>query len=146
MIRKGTIDDLDIIVENNRLMALETESLALDLERLRPGVETVLCGEQPGVYWILEQDGVVAAQLMLTFEWSDWRNATVWWIQSVFVPPKFRGAGHYRRLYEHVLEEARREGAAGIRLYVDERNAAAQKVYAKLGMNGEHYRVFEAML
>lgn len=145
MIRKGTTADLAAIVENNRLMALETEDLALDLEKLEPGVLAVLSGAQPATYWVVEEDAVITAQLMLTYEWSDWRNATVWWIQSVYVAEAARGKGAYKRLYQHVLDEARREGAAGIRLYVDQRNERAQAVYTKLDMNGDHYRVFEAM-
>ncbi len=145
MIREGTIDDLDALVEGNRLMALETEDLALDVDTLRAGVAAVLRGEQPGRYYVIEEEGAVVAQLMITFEWSDWRNKTVWWIQSVFVPEAARGRGLYGRLYAHVRAEAERAGAAGIRLYVDARNTRAQEVYARLGMDGGHYRVFEAM-
>ncbi len=145
MIRKGTIDDLDAIVEGNRRMAQETEALELDADVLRAGVAAVLNGTQPGRYFVVEDLGAVVAQLMITYEWSDWRNAMVWWIQSVYVAPSHRSRGWYRRLYAHVGEEARRAGATGVRLYVDERNVAAQKVYAALGMNGDHYRVFEAM-
>lgn len=145
MIRQGTIEDLDAIVEGNRRMAEETESLALDVATLRSGVSAVLTGARAGRYFVIEEEGGVVAQLMITYEWSDWRDATVWWIQSVYVAPSHRGRGLYRRLYEHVRDAAHDSGAAGIRLYVDERNAAAQKVYAALGMDGEHYRVFEAM-
>lgn len=145
MIRQGTIDDLDAIIEGNRSMAEETEGLELDADVLRAGVAAVLNGAQPGRYFVIEEADAVVAQLMITYEWSDWRNAMVWWIQSVYVAPSCRGRGLYRRLYAHVQEEARRAKAAGVRLYVDERNVAAQKVYGALGMNGEHYRVFEAM-
>ncbi|MEO1334853.1 MAG: GNAT family N-acetyltransferase, partial [Myxococcota bacterium] len=102
-------------------------------------------GEATGHYYVGVVDGRVVAQTMITFEFSDWRNADVWWIQSVYVAPDHRKKGWYRRLYEHVQTEAKAAGAAGIRLYVDNRNAAAQAVYAKLGMDGEHYTMFEAM-
>jgi len=82
---------------------------------------------------------------MVTQEWSDWRDAWVWWIQSVYVWPKARRQSAYRRLYQHVLAEAEAAGAAGIRLYVDKRNQRAQQTYQNLGMNGDHYQVFEKM-
>ena len=82
---------------------------------------------------------------MVTREWSDWRDGWIWWIQSVYVWPDHRRKGLYRQLYARVLEDAQAEDAGGVRLYVDERNQRAQAVYSALGMNGEHYRVFEAM-
>lgn len=145
MIRPATLDDLELLIEGNHALALETEGLTLDRATLGAGVRAVLAGEQPGFYRVLEEDGRVVAQLMITFEWSDWRDRMVWWIQSVYVAPEHRGRGAYRRLYEAVRAEAEAAGAAGLRLYVDARNTRAQEVYARLGMNGEHYRVFEAM-
>jgi GNAT superfamily N-acetyltransferase len=126
-------------------MALETEGLALDRAVLTEGVRALLERRVPGRYFVIDGDAGVAAQLMITYEWSDWRNGDVWWIQSVYVPPKERKKGLYRRLYEGVIARAKEEGARGIRLYVDERNKRAQAVYAALGMDGGHYRVFERM-
>lgn len=126
-------------------MALETEDLQLAKSELTEGVRAVLQDAQPAAYWVLEQGGAVQAQLMITYEWSDWRNRIVWWIQSVYVWPEARGQGLYRKLYEALLVQAQTAGAAGIRLYVDTRNTRAQEVYTRLGMNGEHYRVFEKM-
>ena len=146
MIRAATPEDLDALVAGNVAMALETENLRLDQNVLRAGVRAVLGGEVPGFYRVIEENGRVVAQLMITFEWSDWRAAMVWWIQSVYVWPTHRRRGLYGLLYAAVLAEARREGVAGIRLYVDSRNTAAQAAYSALGMDGEHYRVFEAML
>jgi len=146
VVRTATIEDLDALVAGNQRMAQETEGLALDPATLEAGVRAVLMGDQPGAYFVIEEAGAVVAQLMITYEWSDWRNGVVWWIQSVYVPPEARGRGLYRTLYHEVLERARDAGARGVRLYVDERNTAAQAVYRKLGMDGEHYRVFEQML
>jgi predicted GNAT family acetyltransferase len=145
-VRRATIADLDGLVEGNAAMALETEGLALDRAVLREGVRALLEARVPGAYYVGEVDGRCVAQLMITFEWSDWRNAMVWWIQSVWVPPAERRNGYYRELYAHVREASIAAGAAGIRLYVDARNTRAQAVYAALGMNGDHYRVFEAMV
>ncbi len=144
-IREGHLDDLERLVEGNSRLAQETEDLELDLERLTAGVQAVLSGQQPGSYRVLTIDGVVAGQLMLTYEWSDWRNAVVWWIQSVYVWPEHRRQGLYAKLYDSVKAEAEAAGAAGIRLYVDQSNRRAQKVYAQLGMDGGHYQVFEDM-
>ena len=144
-IRPATAADLDFIVFGNVEMALETENLRLDAAVLREGVLALLEARAPGAYWIAELDDVVVGQLLITFEWSDWRNAMVWWIQSVYVSPAARQHGVFRALYAHVRDAARAAGAGGLRLYVDTTNARAQQVYGALGMNGDHYRVFEDM-
>src|SRR5262245_2859728 len=121
-------------------MARETEDLELDVATLTNGVRAILEGRQPGGYRVLEEDGRIRAQLMVTYEWSDWRNKVVWWIQSVYVWPEFRRTGAFRTLYQSLAAEARAAGAGGLRLYVDERNTRAQSTYRALGMNGAHYR------
>lgn len=145
MIRIADLKDLDRLIEGNLALAQETEDLALDPKVLQTGVEAVLTGAEPGRYYVVEMEGEVVGQLMITFEWSDWRNRTVWWIQSVYVWPTHRGRGIYRQLYTHARDAAQAAGAAGIRLYVDQRNTRAQEVYTRLGMDGGHYQVFEAM-
>lgn len=140
------MQDLDALVAGNLAMALETENLRLHEDTLRAGVRAVLLGQAPGFYRVIEAEGRVVAQLMITFEWSDWRARTVWWIQSVYVWPSHRRQGLYRKLYDAIVAEGRGAGVAGIRLYVDARNEAARATYAALGMDGEHYRVFEKML
>ena len=145
-VRPSTITDLDFIVSGNLEMALETENLALNEVVLREGVRAMFGDAHvPGAYWIAELDDVVVGQLMITFEWSDWRNRMIWWIQSVYVSPAARRHGVFRALYLHVRDEAKAAGAGGLRLYVDTTNTRAQQVYAALGMNGDHYRVFEDM-
>jgi GNAT superfamily N-acetyltransferase len=145
-VRPATIADLDFVVSGNLEMAIETEGLTLNEAVLREGVRAILGDTHvPGAYWIAELNGVVVAQLMITFEWSDWRNRMIWWIQSVYVSPGARRHGVFRALYLHVRDEATAAGAGGLRLYVDTTNSRAQQVYAALGMNGDHYRVFEDM-
>jgi len=144
-IRAATCSDVNLLVEGNRAMALETEDLELDPATLRTGVEAVFDAPRRGRYFVAEDRGAVAGQLLITYEWSDWRNADVWWIQSVYVWPEHRGRGVYRALSAHVESTARAEGAAGLRLYVDRRNAPAREVYRRLGMDGEHYLLFEKM-
>ena len=144
-IHPATVEHLAFIVEGNRRLAEETERLRLDVATLREGVLALLDGRAPGRYWIAELDGRVVGQLAVTFEWSDWRNRMVWWIQSVYVTPEARGHGVFRALYANVRREAQLAGAGGLRLYVDTTNTRAQAVYATLGMNGDHYRVFEEM-
>ncbi len=144
-IRPATLDDLDFLVGGNLEMARETEGLQLDAAVLRDGVRAVLEARVPGTYWVAERDATVVGQLLITFEWSDWRNRWVWWIQSVFVSPGARRDGVFRAMYAHIRDAAADAGAGGIRLYVDTTNVRAQGVYASLGMNGDHYRVFEDM-
>jgi ribosomal protein S18 acetylase RimI-like enzyme len=144
--RDATPADADSIIEFQLAMARETEDLELDRATLTRGVHAVFADPSLGRYFVAEVDGVVAASLMITYEWSDWRAGTVWWIQSVYVSPFHRRRGIYAGLYSHVRAIVEHDDAIrGIRLYVDRRNTAAQEVYARLGMNGEHYQVFEWM-
>jgi ribosomal protein S18 acetylase RimI-like enzyme len=144
-IRPARLSDLDAIAAGNAAMALETEQLQLDPATLSAGVRAVLDGRAPGRYWVAEHEGRVVGQLLITYEWSDWRNRPMWWIQSVHVDASARRLGVFRALYAHARQEAVAAGAGGLRLYVDETNTRAQAVYAALGMNGGHYRVFEDM-
>ncbi len=144
-VRPARATDLETIVAGNADMAAETEQLQLDLATLRQGVAAVIDERVPGRYWVVEHEGRVVGQLMITYEWSDWRNRQVWWIQSVHVAREARRLGVFRTLYAHLRDEAIAAGAGGLRLYVDESNVRAQAVYGALGMHGGHYRVFEDM-
>lgn len=145
LIRTATEQDLETMVQFMISMAMETESLKLEAKILRPGIKAALADEQKGIYYIAELDGKVAGSLMTTFEWSDWRNAWVLWVQSVYTHPDFRGKGIYNALYQNLIKKVEAGEYAGIRLYVDKTNVNAQKVYEKLGMNGEHYHFYEWM-
>jgi ribosomal protein S18 acetylase RimI-like enzyme len=143
--REAVPADASAIIEFQLAMARETEDLELDRGILTSGVNAVVADPALGRYYVAEDDGRVIGSLMITYEWSDWRNGMVWWIQSVYVIPDFRRRGVYAALYSHVKEIVEQSTVRGIRLYVDKRNAAAQEVYTRLGMNGEHYVVFEWM-
>jgi ribosomal protein S18 acetylase RimI-like enzyme len=144
-IRPAAPDDLDVIVDGNVALAEESEGVLLDRQTLRDGVLALLHERAPGRYWVAESAGQVVGQLLITFEWSDWRNRMVWWIQSVYVSPAARHRGVFRALYLHARGEAQAQGAGGLRLYVDITNSRAQAVYKALGMTGDHYQVFEDM-
>ena len=144
--RDANLRDLLDIVDFQILMARETENIELNRHIVTRGVEAVFEDRNLGRYFIAEADGETAGSLLITPEWSDWRNGVVWWIQSVFVAAEFRRKGIYAGLYAHVRMIAEKnESVKGIRLYVDRRNKAAQDVYRRLGMNGDHYQVFEWM-
>jgi len=145
-IRKAHDSDLDAIAGFQVAMAWETECYKLDQDTVQKGVAAVLSNQSHGVYYVAVIGGNVVGSLLTTFEWSDWRNGTVLWIQSVFVDSAYRKRGVYAALYSHIKTlVAADEALKGIRLYVDESNKKAMEVYARLGMNGEHYRVFEWM-
>ena len=128
-------------------MALETEAKSLPMETLLPGVEAVLRDPDHGFYLVADSGGEIAGSLLVTFEWSDWRNGRMWWIQSVYVRPAHRRRGVYRALHEAVRERARAAGdVVGVRLYVERENVAAQRTYAALGMSETPYRIYEEML
>jgi len=146
-IREADIDDLETIVRFNREMARETEGRELDPSTLRAGVNALLSDPARGRYYLaVEEDGngsEVLGQLLVTTEWSDWRNGEIWWIQSVYVAPEHRRRGVYTALHRHVREQARSLGAAGLRLYVDRENRAARRSYEELGMERARYAMYE---
>jgi GNAT superfamily N-acetyltransferase len=143
-VRPARPSDSGLIVRFQILMARETEGLELDPATVERGVAAVFADPAKGEYRVAEADGQVVASLLTTPEWSDWRAATVLWIQSVYVVPEERGRGVYRALYEDLRRRVESSpGLAGLRLYVDRRNAAARSVYEKLGMTREHYELFE---
>jgi GNAT superfamily N-acetyltransferase len=144
--RDAVRTDVSDIVDFQVAMAQETEDFALDPVICRRGVEAVFERPSLGRYFVAEQDGRVVASLLITYEWSDWRNGNVWWIQSVYVRPEARRQRIYNGLYEHVRALIQDDDSVrGIRLYVDRRNTPAQEVYRRCGMNGDHYLVFEWM-
>ena len=138
--------DVRDIVDFQIAMARETEDFALDRDTCTSGVQAVFEDPSRGRYFVAESDGRVVASLLITYEWSDWRNGNVWWIQSVYVRPEARQQRIYGGLYQHEQKiVSADESIKGIRLYVDKRNARAQEVYRRCGMNGEHYLVYEWM-
>jgi GNAT superfamily N-acetyltransferase len=146
IIRDAEKNDISAIVEFQYAMAQETEDLILDKEVLNQGVVSVLNDPGKARYFIAEMEGNQIGMLMITLEWSDWRNGWVWWIQSVFTKQGYRKMGVYKQLYYHVknlVEQS--DNIRGLRLYVDKRNIRAQQVYESLGMNGEHYTTYEWM-
>jgi GNAT superfamily N-acetyltransferase len=145
-IRLANIEDAETIARFQTEMAFETENILLDKETIETGVRSVFYDPQKGKYFVAEYDDIVVASLLLTPEWSDWRNKWVWWIQSVYVTPHYRGKKIFKKMYQHIKDLIIQDStAAGLRLYVDLSNERARKVYQALGMNGEHYQVFEWM-
>ena len=136
--------DTDALVAFNQAMALETEGKALDPGKITPGVAAVFDDEKKGFYVVVEKDARITGGLMVTYEWSDWRNAWFWWIQSVYILPEVRGTGLYRRMYDFVKARAAEAGnVCGFRLYVETENTHAQKVYDGVGMSQSHYLMYE---
>ena len=144
-IRRARPGDADTIAGFNIAMAKETEGVVLDPAVIGPGVRAAVADPARSLYFVAEESGRVVGQTMVTYEWSDWRNGFLWWIQSVYVAPEARERGVFKALHARVVEEAKAAGSVGIRLYVFDGNARAQKVYARLGMKDGHYRVLEEM-
>lgn len=143
-LREARAADAPVIVEFNCAMAKETESVTLDPERAALGVAAVLRDPARGFYLIAAAGDRIAGQLMITFEWSDWRNGNFWWIQSVYVHPDYRRQGVFRALYSAILQRAREAAdVCGVRLYVERDNERAQRAYRELGMREAPYRMFE---
>lgn len=143
-IRRATPADTAVVVEFNRRLAFESEDKILDLDLLHAGVAAVLADANKAWYFVAEERGQIVGQIMITFEWSDWRNGWIWWIQSVYVPAEHRRRGVFRSLYEHVASAARQDPhVIGLRLYVERENHNAQQTYLRLGMKETTYFVLE---
>jgi GNAT superfamily N-acetyltransferase len=143
-VRPAAAADRAVVVEFNRLLAEESEGKRLDPAVLDAGVRALFADPHKGCYFLAEEDGKVLGQLGLTYEWSDWRNAWLWWIQSVYVRPEARRRGVFRALFEHVRQAALRDPeVGGLRLYVDRQNHTAQQAYYDLGMKDTGYFVLE---
>ncbi|NLE35460.1 MAG: GNAT family N-acetyltransferase [Bacteroidales bacterium] len=142
-IRKAIPDDAPVIISFQQAMAMETEGMELQSDVITNGVTAVFSDPTKGQYYVAENPDRVVASLMITYEWSDWRNANIWWFQSVYVIPEYRRKGIFRLMYDHVKKEGMECGIAGLRLYVESENVRAQKTYEAMGMNGSHYCTFE---
>ena len=140
-IRTAAPTDIPFLVAGNAAMARETEGRELDRSVLARGVEAVFADPRRGFYLVAEDAGETSGCLLVTFEWSDWRNGDWWWIQSVYVAPPHRRRGVFRALYAETERRARAAGAVGLRLYVERDNARAQATYGALGMEEEPYRM-----
>ncbi|HCW09212.1 MAG TPA: GNAT family N-acetyltransferase [Cytophagales bacterium] len=146
LIREATEKDIPHLLDFQLKMALETENLTLEISSLTSGVNKVFKDSTKGRYYVAEINSEVVGCLMTTYEWSDWRDGTVVWIQSVYIIKEFRGKGVYREMYKYIQQLVNEApDLKGIRLYVDKKNSGAQKTYQNLGMNGEHYQVYEWM-
>ena len=146
-VRTANVDDIDNVVRFNCDMAFETERMVLDQKKLVLGVSAVLVDSDLGFYLIAEVERNVIGQLMITKEWSDWRNSMFWWIQSVFVKLEYRRIGVYTALHAKVLEMAKEEtNVCGVRLYVERENIVAKQTYSRLGMTHSNYDMFEVAL
>lgn len=143
-VRRATPADTPVAAEFNSRLAQETEGIILDPAIVAAGVAAGLADPNKGRYFVAEEDGTILGMMMLTFEWSDWRNGWLWWIQSVYVRPEARRRGVFRTLYEHVYQAALREsGVIGLRLYMEHNNQAARQTYLRLGMEEAGYVVFQ---
>ena len=145
-VRLAAPQDAPVLIEFNSAMALETEQKALLPDVIGAGVHSLLGNPASGFYVVAEKNDHVIGSLMITKEWSDWRNGTFWWIQSVYVRPAFRRQGVYKQLYRYVQQLAASDPAVcGFRLYVERENARAQATYNALGMKKTGYLVFEEL-
>jgi GNAT superfamily N-acetyltransferase len=142
-IRKARPEDAIAIIDFQQKMALETEQLILLPEIISKGVNAVFDNYTRGQYWVAEENENVVASLLITYEWSDWRNSNIWWFQSVYVLPAHRRTGIFRSMYLYIKDEAARQCVAGLRLYVETNNTRAQNTYEALGMSRDHYTMYE---
>jgi ribosomal protein S18 acetylase RimI-like enzyme len=147
-VRSATSDDVDSLVAFSAAMAWETEQRRLDEARLREGTVSLLSTPSLGFFMVAEvresERPRLVGQLMITYEWSDWRNGVFWWIQSVYVDPVWRRRGVFRRMHDEVVGLAKAApNICGVRLYVEQDNLTAQSVYQRLGLSPSAYRVYE---
>ena len=148
IIRAANLDDVGSIITFSAAMARETENRRLDKARLREGTLSLLNTPSYGFFMVAElrDEGQrkLIGQLMVTYEWSDWRNGVFWWIQSVYVDPAWRRQGVFRRMHDVIVGQAKEDPrVCGIRLYVEQDNRTAQTVYQRVGLSPSAYAVYE---
>jgi len=145
-IRRATFDDIPVLVDFQKRLAKESEGVTLDEKVLTRGLTAMMADPSRGFYNVAMYNGEVAGCHMITFEWSDWRNGMVWWLQSVYVKEEYRKKGIFRAMYNNVIKTIQNDAhILGLRLYVDKTNDHAMNIYKAMGMNGEHYTVYERM-
>ena len=143
-VRHAKPEDVDTLVTFQLAMAAETEEKSLDQDLLRAGIDAVFKSPNKGFYIVAELEDRTAGGLLITYEWSDWRNATIWWIQSVYVDQSSRRKGVYRAMNDHIFNTAMaRDDVCGVRLYVERTNRVAQQTYVSLDMTKSHYDLYE---
>ncbi len=143
-IRFGRLNDAEKLAEFNKEMAFESEGYNLDFQTVLSGIKNLMLQTELGFYLIAETDNGIVGTLMITYEWTDWRDGLFWWIQSVYVVPEMRNKGVYKALYQKVKELAASDKRVrGFRLYVDKDNERAIEVYQKMGMTETNYLLFE---
>ncbi len=146
IVREAKLSDIPTLLDFQLKMALETENVQLEIQPLTQGMQKLFRDPTRGKYYVAEEEGEVIGCLMTTSEWSEWRCGTIFWIQSVYVAASHRKKGVFKQMYQHIRQLVNDDpDFKGIRLYVDNSNEAAKQVYKGLGMNGDHYSVFEWM-
>ena len=143
---KATLTDAEEIARNNIEMARESEQIVLSKSVAITAVKNLINDSEKGFYLLIKRNNKIIGQLMITFEWSDWRNNTIWWIQSVYVDPAYRKQGVFRSLYKYIQDLANKNDVKVLRLYVHEQNKKAIKVYESLGMEKKSYVIYESMI
>jgi len=146
-VRKAKKSEAETLIQFNIAMALETEQKQLEKNKIGPGVKALFRKPEYGFYLVAEVQNRIVGSLMITKEWSDWRNSLFWWIQSVYVVPEYRRRGVYRMMYQKIRNLAKNNPeVCGCRLYVEKENIPAQKTYLNLGMSETHYKMFEELV
>ena len=143
-VRQAHREDAGKILDFQLLLAQETENRGLDKLVVTKGIKKVFDDPTKGKYYVAEISGKVVACLLITYEWSEWRNGDIWWLQSVYVDASHRRTGVFRKMYQYIVECITADPSiAGLRLYVEHNNGRAQKIYRSVGMKGDYYQMFE---
>ncbi len=146
LIKKASYEHLHVLVDMQQRLASETEHVYLPTETVTKGMTALFDDPKKGEYHVAMDGKEVVGCFLITYEWSDWRNGMVWWLQSVYVSETARKSGVFRKMFEHISGVIEHDpGVIGLRLYVDKTNERAMKVYEAMGMDGSHYTVYEKM-
>ncbi len=144
IIEKAREEHIDILIDFQQRLAFESEEVKLDADTIRSGMKAMFADPSKGVYYIAREENEIVGCHSITYEWSDWRNGMVWWLQSVYVKESHRKKGIFNKMYDNIITIIKNDpGLIGLRLYVDKSNERAMKVYGAMGMDGSHYTVYE---
>ena len=145
-IRYANFDDAEKITKNNVLLAIESEKLTIEYKTVSAGVKALLSDQTKGFYLVAKEDNIIIGQMMITFEWSDWHNKNVWWLQSVYIDKSWRRKGVFTQLFEAIKKTARKNNVDVLRLYVYNSNSKAKETYMVSGMQEKAYSIYQIEL
>jgi GNAT superfamily N-acetyltransferase len=125
--------DVPRLVELLGILFTEEHELSPDPEKQRRALDLILADPSRARIYVAREGAKVVAMAALHFTTSTAEGGKVAGLEDCVVRPEYRRKGVGKALLEHVIEQARAEGALRVMLLTDGDNAGAQALYRKMG-------------